>query len=134
MDIVLCALDIRKNRLVYSSVNNPFFLITEGTLKEVKANNIRGGCQSDGECDFESSSIQLHSGDSIYLCSDGFYDQFGGRNHKRYQKNRFMDFLLSINELPMPEQCDMLYEEQEQWREPNKEDQTDDILVVGIKF
>jgi serine phosphatase RsbU (regulator of sigma subunit) len=133
MDIVLCALDIRKNSLVYSSVNSPFYIVSNGSLTEVNPNNARGGICFEGECDFESSVIQLHTGDSLYLCSDGFSDQFGGRNHKKYQKTSFMNFLLSINDLPMPEQNDMLYEEIEQWRESNKEDQTDDIMVMGIR-
>jgi serine phosphatase RsbU (regulator of sigma subunit) len=134
MDIVLCALNIRKNTLVYASVNNPFFHVTDGMISEVKANNIRGGCREERECDFESSVLQLRTGDTLYLCSDGFSDQFGGKNHKKYQKNRFMNFLMTINEFPMPEQSDMLYEEIEQWREANNEDQTDDIMVMGIKI
>jgi serine phosphatase RsbU (regulator of sigma subunit) len=134
MDIVLCALDIRKNSLVYSSVNSPFYIVSNGSLNEVKPNNSRGGVCFEGECDFESSVMQLHTGDTLYLCSDGFSDQFGGKNHKKYQKTRFMNFLQNINEYPMPEQSDMLNEEIEQWREANNEDQTDDIMVMGIRI
>jgi serine phosphatase RsbU (regulator of sigma subunit) len=135
MDLVLCALNIRKNTLTYSSVNSPFFHLTNGNISEVRPNNVRGGCQSahEGECKFESSTLQLATGDTLYLFSDGFADQFGGKNHKKYQKNRFMDFLLNISGLPMPEQSDMLFEEIEQWREASKDDQTDDIMVMGIR-
>jgi hypothetical protein len=45
-----------------------------------------------------------------------------------------MDFLLNIQDCSMPEQSDRLYEEIEQWREENNEDQTDDILVIGIRI
>ena len=134
MDIVLCALNFRKNKLVYSSVNNPFYLVSKGTITEIKANNVRGGCAGEKECEFKSSSIQLFTGDTLYLCSDGFSDQFGGKNHKRYRKSHFINFLKSINDFPLPEQSDMLYEEIEQWRELNNEDQTDDIMVIGIKI
>jgi serine phosphatase RsbU (regulator of sigma subunit) len=69
-----------------------------------------------------------------YLCSDGYVDQFGGRNHKKYQSGRFKILLQSIREYSMPEQSDLLYEEIEQWRDENHEDQTDDILVIGIRI
>jgi serine phosphatase RsbU (regulator of sigma subunit) len=76
----------------------------------------------------------MNAGDTIYLCSDGYADQFGGKNHKRYQSSRFKCFLQSIREYSMAEQSDRLYEEIEQWRDENNEDQTDDILVIGIRI
>ena len=82
---------------------------------------------------FLSEKIQLKRGDNIYLCSDGYTDQFGGLSHKKYLRSRFKSFILSIQEFSMPEQNDRLYQEIEQWRENNDEDQTDDILVIGIR-
>jgi serine phosphatase RsbU (regulator of sigma subunit) len=70
----------------------------------------------------------------LYLCSDGYADQFGGSNHKKYGRKRLGDFLLHISASPMPEQGDRLYEEIEQWREEKGEDQTDDITIIGIKI
>jgi serine phosphatase RsbU (regulator of sigma subunit) len=84
--------------------------------------------------EFTSEIIHLLRGDTIYLCSDGYSDQFGGPLHKKYQRSRFKSLLLSIQSLTMPEQSDMLYEEIEKWREENDEDQTDDILVIGIRI
>jgi hypothetical protein len=55
-------------------------------------------------------------------------------NHKRYQRSRFRSFLQEIQKYSMSEQRDRLYEELEQWREENDEDQTDDILVIGIRI
>ena len=83
---------------------------------------------------FSSEKIQLNIGDTIYLCSDGYIDQFGGKYHKKYKSNRFKSFLLSIREYSMSEQSDKLYEEIESWREENNEGQTDDILVIGIRI
>jgi serine phosphatase RsbU (regulator of sigma subunit) len=134
MDIVLCTLNVRNNRLTYSSVNNPFYLLSRGVISEVKATNRRGGCSGEEECDFETGAVQLRTGDLLYLCSDGFSDQFGGKSHKKYQKIRFMNFLKEISGYPLPEQSDMLNEEIEAWREANNEDQTDDIMVMGIKI
>jgi len=134
MDIVLCTLNIRNNRLSYSSVNSPFFHFTGGEITEIKPNNIRGGWSETSDCDFDCGNIHLSTGDILYFCSDGFYDQFGGKSHKKYQKIRFMNFLKEISGYPMPEQSDLLNEEIEEWREANKEDQTDDIMVIGIRI
>ena len=70
----------------------------------------------------------------MYLCSDGFSDQFGGNHHKKYQTVRLKNFLQNLQDCSMPEQSDRLYEEIEKWREENNEDQTDDILVIGIRI
>jgi serine phosphatase RsbU (regulator of sigma subunit) len=133
MDIALCTLDIRTNVLTYAGVKNSLYHISKGELVEYRANNLLESCIETGECSFASENIQLDTGDIIYLFSDGFADQFGGKYHKKYKSGRFKCFLQSIHEYSMPEQSERLYEEFEQWREENNEDQTDDILVIGIR-
>lgn len=134
MDVILCILDIRTNILTYSGVKNSLYHIAGGKLLEYRAQNSAEECNTDAECKFSSETIQLNTGDTIYLCSDGYVDQFGGKHHKKYQSSRLKNFLLSISTLSMPEQSDRLYEEIEQWRDENNEDQTDDILVIGIRL
>jgi len=132
MDIVLCALDSETNILSYSGVRNPFYRIIRGQLIEYKANSAPAGCNEEGECPFSTTKITLKRGDTIYLFSDGYTDQFGGAGHKKYQTSKFKSFLTSINKKPMAEQGDLLFAEIERWREEKGEDQTDDILVIGI--
>ena len=134
MDIILCILDIRTNYLTYAGVKNSLYHITKGELFEYRAKNSPADNNADENYRFSAENIQLNNGDTIYLCSDGYVDQFGGRNHKKYQSARFKILLQSISEYSMPEQSDMLYEEIEQWRDENHEDQTDDILVIGIRI
>jgi serine phosphatase RsbU (regulator of sigma subunit) len=134
LDIILCIFDVRTNILTYSGVRNPLYHIRKGELIEYRAKNSPEDCNEDGDCGFTSERIQLNSGDTIYLCSDGYIDQFGGKNHKRYQSSRFKCLLQNIVEYSMPEQCDRLYEEIEHWREDDNEEQTDDILVIGIRI
>ena len=134
MDIVLCTLDIRTNTLIYSSVKNPLYCFSNGELIEYQAQNSTDDNCEDGDCQFVSTKIQLKISDTIYLCSDGYSDQFGGSHHKKYQKKRFMNFLLNLRDCSMSEQSDRLYQEMEHWREENNEDQTDDILVIGIRI
>lgn len=80
------------------------------------------------------NKYQLNIFDALYLSSDGYSDQFGGKHHKKYQRKRLMNFLLSLNECSMSEQSDRLYEEIEHWREEKNEDQTDDIMIIGIRI
>jgi serine phosphatase RsbU (regulator of sigma subunit) len=134
MDIVLCILDTRNNVLSYSGVKNSLYRITKGELIEYQSKSLPEDSSEDEECMFASEKIQLNSGDIIYLCSDGYADQFGGKHHKKYQRKRLMNFLLNLRECSMLEQSDRLYEEIEQWREENNEEQTDDILVIGIRI
>jgi len=131
MDIALCCIDIDTRMLHYAGVSSPIYRISKGEIIEHRATNI-DGCTDGNTFTFEK--IQTLKGDIIYLCSDGYPDQFGGRFHKKYQRPRLKSFLHSIHQLPMSEQRDMLYEEFENWREENDEDQTDDILVIGVKI
>ncbi|MCX6302491.1 MAG: RyR domain-containing protein [Bacteroidia bacterium] len=133
MDIALCTLDSQDNILIYSGIGNPLYHVTAGKLDEYRAGNLRKKDEGRDEQKYVSERIHLQHGDAIYLCSDGYADQFGGRDHKKYQSARLKSFILSIQENPMPEQGDRLYEEIEKWRESNNEDQTDDILVIGIR-
>jgi serine phosphatase RsbU (regulator of sigma subunit) len=134
MDIALCSLDIRTNTLIYSGVGIPLYNVTNKNLIEYRAKNSTESCIEDGRYLFSSEIIKLNDGDIIYLCSDGYANQFGGKDHKKYQSARFKSFLMSIREYPMPEQSDRLFAEIEEWREENNEEQTDDILVIGIRI
>jgi serine phosphatase RsbU (regulator of sigma subunit) len=134
MDITLCTFDVTTGKLKYAGVGNPIYLVRKGELKELEAMNSIDGCSDEKQCIFISEEIQLRTGDTIYLFSDGYADQFGGMSHKKYQSSRFRNLLISIQDYSMPEQRDILYEEVENWREQNDEDQTDDILVIGIRI
>jgi serine phosphatase RsbU (regulator of sigma subunit) len=132
MDIVLGIFDSETNVLSYSGVRNPFYRITHGKLIEYRANISSDELAGKDRSKFNTSAITLKRGDMIYMFSDGYTDQFGGSSHKKYQTGKLRSFLLSINNRPMAEQGDLLFEEIEKWREEKGEDQTDDILVIGI--
>ncbi len=134
MDIALCVLDINTNIVTYAGVMNPLYRVSDGELIEYKARNLREEQSETGRSQFMSEKILLSVDDTLYLFSDGFIDQFGGKLRKKYQSGRFKSFLTSIQELSMPEQSDRLNEEIEAWREEYKEDQTDDILVIGVRI
>ena len=134
MDIILCILDTRTNSLIYSGVKNPLYRISNGEIIEYKSHYLDSDECKNGECRFVSTNIQLNVSNTIYLCSDGFTDQFGGKDHKKYSRKRFKNFLAVLQDCSMSEQSDRLYQELEQWREEKNEDQTDDILIIGIRI
>ncbi len=134
MDITLCQLNVNNKLLTFTGVGNLIFLYRDNKIREFSLGYFKDDSNLNQEYHFSSRRIRLKSGDILYLCSDGFSDQFGGKNRKRYQRKRLMDFLLMIHEHPMPEQNDLLYEELERWREESDEEQTDDITIIGIKF
>ena len=80
---------------------------------------------------FTSHSVKLNSGDSIYIFSDGYPDQFGGKKGKKYKSGKMKRFLLSIQDKPMQEQQEILNQEFESWR--GDLEQVDDICVIGVR-
>ena len=84
------------------------------------------------ENDFATKQIQLLEGDSIYLFSDGFVDQKGGPNSRKFLSKNFKKFLLEIQPNTMEEQHKILNDTLEKWRKGFE--QIDDILVMGIRI
>jgi len=134
LDITLCLLDTKTNLLTYAGVGNLIYYISNGKIMEIKSEYFKYDANLKYTYRFTSNELKMKIGDTLYLSSDGYVDQFGGENHKRYQRKKLLDFLFKIHEHPMAEQSDMLNEEIEQWREEADEDQTDDISVIGIKI
>jgi len=134
LDIALCCLDVKKQVLTYSGVGNPLYHISDGKLDEYRPGNLKNKTGESDDNRYASETIKLKHGDSLYLLSDGYADQFGGKSHKRYQTSKLKDFLLGIQGNSMPEQGDILFEEIEKWRDEKNEEQTDDILVIGIRI
>jgi len=134
MDIILCNLDSTTRLLTWSGVGNILFRVTDGRITEIRSGTGNRETSGSGALDFATYSLQLKPDDGLYICSDGYADQFGGSRHKKYSRKRLADFLLQISALPMPRQGDKLYEEYENWREEKDEDQTDDITVIGIRI
>jgi serine phosphatase RsbU (regulator of sigma subunit) len=134
MTIVLCSYDIDTGRLTLSGAGNAIFHVTGGKISENLSGKLPEALFGNGSYSFATRRIQLKSNDVLYVCSDGFADQFGGDSHRRYSWARLREFLLRISSRPMPEQGDMLYEEFERWRVEKDEDQTDDITVIGIRI
>ena len=81
---------------------------------------------------FANNGIDLLEGDCLYLFSDGYADQFGGLDAKKFMYRRFEELLLEVHNLPLDEQKETLNKRLMKWKGSN--DQVDDILVIGIKI
>jgi serine phosphatase RsbU (regulator of sigma subunit) len=134
MNIVLCNLDIVSGILTWSGDGNILLHVRDKSISDNLCGFVHHDDDPGRELNFRNYSLELKTGDTLYMCTDGFADQFGGSNHRRYTRKRLSDFLLHISASPMPEQEDMLYTEFERWREEKNEGQTDDITVIGLRI
>jgi len=134
MDIAILKVDKTANRVVYSGAKNPIFHISQNHLRSLKASifPIGGGSQFKQKTAFEDTIIEYKSGDIFYLFSDGFQDQFGGEESRKYMKKRFREFLLKNSSKPMKLQRHLLKKEFTSWKKDKT--QTDDVVVLGLKL
>jgi serine phosphatase RsbU (regulator of sigma subunit) len=134
MDIALCSIDIEKRIVNYSGANRPLWLIRKGNLEieEFKPTKKAIGGYTDNDQHFENHEIQLQKGDTIYIATDGYADQFGGNHGKKLMTKVFKDILLKIQHKPMNEQEKHLESFIEIWKEGIE--QVDDILVIGVRL
>lgn len=132
MDVALCALNWQTGELQYAGANNPLWIIRKGAeeVEETKADKQPIGKYGE-EKPFTNHSIKLEKGDSLYIFSDGYPDQFGGEKGKKYKSGKLKRFLLSIQDKDMRTQRQLMTEEFENWR--GEIEQIDDVCVIGVK-
>jgi len=140
MDIALCCIDFKGMRLEYAGANNPLYIIRSGNVVQFKADKQPITASIDSNCkDFTNKTFDLQKGDTVYLFTDGYSDQFGGEKiagvktgGKKFMYKRFKDLLLSIQDKSMEDQKRILHTTFEEWR--GKLGQVDDVLVIGIRI
>lgn len=133
MDMALCVWDPTTRILEFSGAKNPLVYISNGKLERIKGNkeSIGGGVHPDQE--YETHTININSNTWIYMFSDGYVDQFGGKDGRKFMIKNFMELLHYIHELPAAEQREVLKMTFDQWRGDDFS-QIDDVLVMGCKF
>lgn len=138
MDISLCCIptSITKDSttISYAGANRPLWVVKKDSniLEEIKATKVAIGGLTDDDQVFEQHNINLNKGDTIYMSSDGFADQFGGPKKKKLMTGKFKDIILSIQHLSIKEQHKYLNDFIEEWMKGSE--QVDDILVIGVKI
>lgn len=134
-EISLCRLNKETLVLDYATTNQRFVVIDSVGNGQVYSNNIycigSSSITNDAEVTFHCDQISIQKGDTIYLFTDGFSDQFGHGNQK-LMFNAFLEQLKSLSKYPIQKQGEILKEFFINWK--GKQQQTDDVLVIGIKI
>jgi serine phosphatase RsbU (regulator of sigma subunit) len=149
MDMAIAVIDQKRRELQFAGAYNPLYLIREmeqvtgkepGSKSPVKGEGamlfeLEGDKQPIGihweEKDFTNHIMTLKENDAVYLFSDGFVDQYGGDQRKKFKTGRFKELLLSLQSESMAKQEKVLEEAFEKWRGPNE--QIDDVCVIGVR-
>jgi len=137
MDMALCIIDWENARIEYAGANIPLVLLRSTSsspdeLIEVSPDRMPIGIYEHTTKPFTRHTIPVLSGDCIYLFSDGFCDQFGGSDLKKFKKKNLKKMLTEIHTLSMTEQKKRLKQILDKWR--GDLPQVDDILMLGIKI
>jgi serine phosphatase RsbU (regulator of sigma subunit) len=124
------------NALQYAGAMNPLLYMANNELIEIKANkNPIGGHQSENEKRiFTLHEVNITAPTVIYLFTDGYQDQFGGKERKKFMVRKFKELLLNIHKKELNHQKQVLDSTIENWKYEGKEEQVDDILVMGISL
>jgi len=143
MDIAFCAYNTNDNTLTFAGANLSLIAVISekvysnervyihDNLVEFRPDRMPVSFYQRMD-EYIEHKIQLHSGDTLYLFSDGFADQFGGPHNKKYGYTVFRNLLASVSKKPFDKQRDLLWNEFDKWK--GEENQTDDVLVMGIRI
>lgn len=154
LDIALCAIDLNTMMLEYAGANRNLYLVrrileqkiitsefalkaniyeySEYTLLELKGDKMPIGVHHNSDNTFSQASVKIRKRDTFYLASDGFQDQFGGAKNKKFGSKRLKQCLVEIQKNSITEQKQLLHEKFNSWKGENE--QTDDMLIIGLKF
>ncbi len=133
MDIAVCILDLETNHLQFSGAFNPMFLVRNGVLEEYRADRMPVGIFDLGNVGFTTHNVDAQKGDIVYIFSDGYASQFGGKSGKKFMSSRFKKLLEEVSTEPMAKQKQLLDDKIDAWM-GTEYSQVDDILVIGFKI
>lgn len=133
MDIALCKINLASKQVEYAGAHRPLYVSKNGEMEEVKGNKFPiGGGIFKNQTNFTNHKLKLNKGDSIFFSSDGFPDQFGGPEGRKFGPKRVRETIMRVQKKPMKDIMEIFDRDWEAWRGDQK--QTDDVLLIGIKF
>jgi serine phosphatase RsbU (regulator of sigma subunit) len=131
IDMALIIYDPLTRQLEFSGANNPIYIVRNGEMLEYKGNNMPVAFYEQMS-DFTRYTIDMKQDDRVYMFTDGFPDQFGGPQGKKFKYRPFKDLLLEVHDRPMEEQHRILSLIFEEWK--GDLGQIDDVLVIGLRL
>ncbi len=132
MDIALCVIDKKKAELEFAGAFRPLYMIRNNKIEEIRGDRFSVGLLGEGESDeITKTQVKLQKNDIFYMFSDGYADQFGGPEGKKYKYRRFRHLLLTIHKLPLEQQLTYFDRSFEDWK--GDFEQVDDVLILGFR-
>jgi serine phosphatase RsbU (regulator of sigma subunit) len=132
MDIVLCLLDKASGNMTYAAANNNFYLLRNGKLTEHEADKMPIGYYHDQVKPFREHTIALQPGDCVYTFTDGYADQFGGPNGKKFKYAQLEELILSQAQVSPLVQKEIFYTSIRHWQ--GELEQVDDICLFAFRY
>lgn len=132
MDMALISIDKKTLKMEYAGAYNPVFIIRNSELNEIKGDKMPIGIHAvKVDKEFTNHQFQLQKDDMIYLFSDGYVDQFGGKDGMKLKMKPFKELVTEISDKPMDRQQKKLESYMEKWQGDHS--QLDDMIVMGIR-
>lgn len=137
MDISVLVFDDDAKTVSFSGAKNPLYMVRNNEMEVIKASKYSIGSTLVSKADvlvkkFETHTIQLMRGDQFYILSDGYQDQFGGDDNRKFLTKRLRELLHELSVLPMAQQKEKLDQIFAEWK--GGVNQTDDVLVIGVRY
>jgi ligand-binding sensor domain-containing protein/serine phosphatase RsbU (regulator of sigma subunit) len=133
MDVSICTVDKQRKKVVYSAASRPLYFIKDGILNERKLKNHSiGGSYDEYKKIYDAVEIDLEGGETFYLFSDGFADQFDQADQVKFSSKRLKKMFLDASALPMKEQQKMIDNIFSDWK--GTRSQLDDVTIIGFKI
>lgn len=131
MDMSILVFNKARNTISFAGANNPLYFIRGGELQEVKGDKMPVGIHEKMNS-FTRHTFNIQRGDTFYIFSDGYADQFGGPRAKKFMYSNFKTLLMTLQTKSMREQGKILDDTIESWK--GDIDQIDDIVIIGLRF
>jgi serine phosphatase RsbU (regulator of sigma subunit) len=133
MDIALCCIDPEKQEFYFAGAFRPLYHISGNVLTRIEGSRYPiGGMQLEAARDYQHKTVSYTAGDKLYLFTDGYADQFGGKNNKKFMTANYRNILVKTARFSMQTQKMELERFFNEWK--NNSEQTDDILITGIQL
>ena len=133
MDIAFCEINLKTLSIQFSGAHNSLIIIRNNELIELHADRYPVGLYHKSLIPFNNHEFQLMKGDSLYMFTDGIFDQFGGENGSKFMYRRLKNLLVEINQLPMESQKFEIEKNVDVWMK-NEYEQIDDITMLGMRI
>ena len=132
MDISICVIDTEQKHVTFAGAKRPLLYIQNDTIFEIKGDKHSvGGYQTTAENTYTSHQVNFDEPTAFYIFSDGYVDQFGGKDNRKFMIKKFKKLLLEVHKEPMVKQRQLLAQSFDDWKGENK--QIDDVIVVGFQ-